>query len=111
MKLTQISLLGLALAASPLASYAGLDVNVAIGGPEIVIRSQPPAERIEVIPASPGPDFIWIRGHWSPMPPPAQVEVIGAVPYAGAVWVRGHWAWRPYLGRYAWVPGHWQAAY
>ena len=46
-----------------------------------------------------------------PPPPPPQAEVVGAAPFYGAVWVGGHWAWRPRLGTYRWVPGHWRGAY
>jgi hypothetical protein len=38
-------------------------------------------------------------------PPPPQVEVQPAVPYANAVWIEGHWAWR---GRWVWIRGHWE---
>jgi hypothetical protein len=40
-------------------------------------------------------------------PPPAErVEVVGVAPYAGAVWIGGHWRWS---GRgHVWMPGYWQ---
>ncbi|AJF00368.1 YXWGXW repeat-containing protein [Pandoraea apista] len=39
-------------------------------------------------------------------PPAARVEVVPA-PRAGYVWDPGHWRWAP--GGYVWEPGHWQA--
>jgi hypothetical protein len=42
-----------------------------------------------------------------PMPAP-RVEVVPPVPAPEYVWVPGHWAWRPGLGRYAWISGHYQ---
>ncbi len=53
----------------------------------------PPEARIEVVPVTPGPEHIWVKGHWR---------------WAGNgyEWVPGHWARRPH--RYAtWEPGHW----
>ena len=41
-------------------------------------------------------------------PPPKKVEVKPAKPYPNAVWVQGHWAYRG--GTYVWVPGHWKKA-
>jgi hypothetical protein len=40
-------------------------------------------------------------------PPPPQVEVRPALPYANGVWIEGHWAWR---GRWVWVGGRWEGA-
>src|SRR5262245_13303080 len=41
-----------------------------------------------------------------PVPPP-QVEAQPPSPGPEYVWVPGHWAWRPAFGRYVWLPGHW----
>jgi hypothetical protein len=57
-----------------------------------VITVAPPPPRVEVVPAAPGPDFIWISGLW--------------------VWGGGHYAWHPghwttaRVG-YVWAPAHW----
>jgi hypothetical protein len=45
---------------------------------------------------------------WVSIPPPAPiVEAPPPQPYVGAVWMAGFWQWRPSLGRYEWVQGHW----
>jgi WXXGXW repeat (2 copies) len=95
MKITQITLLALVCGSAPLAVGAGLDIGINIGGPEVVVRSQPPPERIETVPMSPGPGYAWIRGHW--------------------VWHREHWEWKAgYFERASqpgsvWVSGQWVA--
>ncbi|HTR98689.1 MAG TPA: hypothetical protein VML00_03000 [Bacteroidota bacterium] len=40
-------------------------------------------------------------------PPPPRREVVVASPGPGWVWARGHWGW--YNARYRWVPGRWMA--
>ena len=95
MKLAKISLMALACGALPFAARAGFEIGLNIGGPEVVVRSQPPPERVEVVPMSPGPGYIWIRGHWA--------------------WHHERWEWFP--GRwdrmaqpgYTWIPGQWVA--
>jgi hypothetical protein len=60
------------------------------------VESPPPAPppEVEVVPASPGPEFVWIAGfhRWNGH---------------GYVWVRGHYDRRP-RERAQWVPAHWQ---
>ena len=57
-----------------------------------VVYEAPPPPRVEVIPPSPGPTYVWISGFWG--------------------WSGGHYAWRPgywsgvRIG-YTWAPGHW----
>ena len=51
----------------------------------------PPPVQVEKPPPSPGPQFVWIAGHWA--------------------WQGGRWAWVP--GRWveaqgAWIPGRYQ---
>ena len=60
-----------------------------VAGPRVA----PPSPRTDVRSARPGPNHIWIQGHWK---------------WTGAryTWVTGHWVKaRP---GYVWVPGHWQ---
>ena len=58
----------------------------------IIAPGPPPGERVEVIPGTPGPGWVWVRGHWS---------------WAGQwIWIRGHWARVP-RERAVWIPGHW----
>jgi hypothetical protein len=108
MKFSRLSLLVLACAAAPVASYAGFDIGINIGGPEVVIRSQPPPDRYEDVGIAPGPGYVFIRGHWAwrhdrwdwvsgRWELPAQ---------RGAVWVSGQWVARG--GGWVWVEGHYQ---
>ena len=39
-------------------------------------------------------------------PPPVQVEVVPAAPAGDYVWVKGHWHWSAAQGQYVWVHGH-----
>jgi len=95
MKLTQVSLFALACGAAPLAAHAGVEIGLNIGVPEIIVGSQPPPLRVEAAPLSPGPGYIWIRGHWR--------------------WHHGNWDWVG--GRWefvtqpssTWIPGQWVA--
>ena len=52
----------------------------------------PPAPWREVIPASPGSQYVWIKGHWR----------WNGYKY---VWVHGYWKTIP-TGYTHWVPGH-----
>jgi WXXGXW repeat (2 copies) len=60
---------------------------------EYVVR-QPPAERAEVIPASPGRDYAWVKGHWGWRRDDYE-------------WIPGHWA-VPARGYREWVAGGWE---
>ena len=62
-------------------------------GVEYVMR-QPPVERVEVIPASPGVEYVWVGGHWG----------WARNDYA---WVPGRWV-VPARGYREWVPGRWE---
>jgi hypothetical protein len=43
----------------------------------------------------------------APDPPPApQVESPGSPPGPNAIWIPGHWQWQD--ARYQWVPGRWE---
>jgi hypothetical protein len=56
-------------------------------------QSEPPPPQVDVIPVSPGPDYLWAPGCWS---------------WNGGtrIWIGGHWAGHG-PGR-AWVGGHWR---
>ena len=62
-------------------------------GVEFVVR-EPPSDRVEVVPAAPGPDYIWIKGNW-------------AWRRGDFEWVSGRWE-RPAAGFHEWVPAHWE---
>jgi hypothetical protein len=69
------------------------------------VRTAPPPERMEAVPMSPGPGYIWARGHW-------------AWRHETWEWIPGHWnsvqpgqewipgQWVPRNGGYVWVEGH-----
>jgi hypothetical protein len=74
----------------------------------VYVVREPPPEVVETIPPSPGPQYVWVRGHyrwegseyvWVPghwqVPPQGYTE-----------WVPGHWARRD--GGWVWVEGHWR---
>lgn len=56
-------------------------------------RVAPPPLKTEVRPVKPGPNYVWISGHWK-------------WSHSRYVWVTGHWT-KPRPG-YTWVKGHWQ---
>jgi hypothetical protein len=60
--------------------------------PEVVVEQEPPAVRVELMPAPPTLEHVWIAGHWG---------------WAGHwVWVQGAWC-KPPHPHAGWVPGHW----
>src|ERR1017187_5891717 len=80
-------------------------VGASSSGPERVVGGQPPAPRLEVVPAEPGPGHIWIRGHWAWHH--ERWEWIsgrwGRVVQAGSTWVPGQWVVRP--NGWVWIEG------
>ena len=71
------------------ASVAGAQFSIGIRvGP-------PPPVRVERVPTSPGPDYIWVRGYWYADPD-------GDHHY---IWHQGYWTRPPYDGAH-WVPPH-----
>jgi WXXGXW repeat (2 copies) len=80
------------------AGFAALDACAPPPPPPpavVYVRRGPPADVVEVVPAQPSPDHVWIRGHyrWD--------GVAGAY-----VWVPGHWQLPP-QGYHRWVPARW----
>ncbi len=82
---------------------------------ESIVKVAPPAPRAEVRSVSPGPEYVWVMGHWYRINDtwtwtsgywelPAQPK---------AVWVTGHWMQKgPPLeqdGGWYWVEGYWKA--
>lgn len=70
----------------------GLSLVAGCASRTVYVPVEPPHAREEVRPASPGPLFVWVPGHWA---------------WRGNqhFWMDGHWA-KAKKGR-AWVPGHW----
>jgi hypothetical protein len=62
-------------------------------GVEYVVR-QPPAERVEVITARPGVEYVWVKGHWGWRRNDYE-------------WIPGRWA-TPERGFREWEPGRWE---
>jgi hypothetical protein len=62
-------------------------------GSEVVADQAPPDPIVEVVPASPGVDFIWIPGVW--------------IWQGRWVWTRGHWDRPPRAGM-IWAPNRYE---
>lgn len=74
----------------------------------VVVERTPPAVRIETQTVSPGPGYVWTRGHWR-WTGTDYVWVRGGWvvrPQPAAAWVEGHWVRRP--GGWVWVEGYWR---
>jgi hypothetical protein len=69
---------------------------------------EPPVTPVEVIPSSPGFDYIWVGGHWGwNVNRYAWVPGSWVVPSRGySVWVPGRWE-RDHHGWY-FIDGHWR---
>ncbi len=72
----------------------GCAAYVRPGGGVVFVARRPPEARVEVISASPGPDQVWIGGHWG---------------WRGAdyEWIPGRWE-RPASPGLHWEAGHWE---
>jgi hypothetical protein len=86
----KFALLGITLATAPVMACASAPAQ----GERVYVREGPPPVREEVIIRQPGPDYVWIRGHY----------VYGRG--GGYDWVPGRWV-RPEGRRSRWVDGHW----
>jgi hypothetical protein len=80
-----------ALALGLLATTACVPDSASVG---VTVSTPPPVARVEVIGTAPGPEYVWIGGHWR---------------WQGTeyVWVDGRWDRGP-NPRAKWVPGHWK---
>lgn len=97
----------LLLTVSALLSGCYLPPPGAVSG-RVVVREGPPPLREEIIAERPGPNFVWVRGHW--VWRDRWVWAPGhwrARPYRGAYWVRGRWDRRD-DGMWIWYRGHWR---
>ena len=75
-------LLAMALVAAATVFGADISIGIRIGPP-------PPARVVRVLPASPGPGFIWVGGYWYPSGNHYKWHegYWTRPPYEGAVWV------------------------
>ena len=75
----------------------------------VVTDQTPPPPQVEVVPAMPGPEYVWMPGYWSIGVGGGWVWIggrYGLPPRPHAVWVRGHWGRH---GRgYVWIGGRWR---
>ena len=72
----------------------------------VYVPSPPPAARVEVKSSRPGPNYVWIDGHWKWNGRRyAWVDGHWNKKKAGH-WVPGHWTKRP--RGWVYVPGHWK---
>jgi WXXGXW repeat (2 copies) len=74
----------------------------------VYVDRAPPPRRVEVIPARPGPEFVWIEGHWAWASrdyewSPGRWE---RPPRRHAHWVQGRW--HKHGHEWYWEPGHWK---
>ena len=101
----RLALIGIAVASLSLS--ACLVEHHPANAEEIAEGEAPPPDQVEVIPVSPGPEYVWVRGHWGWRG--AHYVWIGGrwgvPPRAHAAWVPGHW--RHGRHHYYWVDGHW----
>lgn len=79
--------------------------------PVYIVETPPPVQPapvVEAVPASPGPGYAWVAGHWVWNGSAWYWEAghWAEAPQTLTVWVPGCWVDGP-SGRY-WQPGHWQ---
>lgn len=107
MKREVVRLLGLITIAGFIATGCVSHRVVATPTGEVVVTSEPPAPRHEVIGVAPSPGYLWVGGYWAHRHGrwvwiPGHYE---AAPTATAHWMPGHWD-RTVSG-WIWTPGHW----
>jgi hypothetical protein len=92
------SIVALALALVPAASFAGVFISVGIA---------PPALPVYVQPVCPGDGYLWNPGYWAYRP--AGYYWVPGVwvrpPQVGLLWTPGYWGWGS--GAYLWHGGYW----
>jgi len=73
-------------------------------GAEIVTVA-PPGDQLEIVTVAPGPNHVWIKGHWAWRGRWVWEAGFWEVVRPGHRWVDGHWT--AHRHGWAWVPGHW----
>lgn len=106
MRSTQKAILAL-FAALPLTALTGCEAHI-YPARVAYYDEAPPPPRDVVVGVAPGPDFVWIGGHWyRDRDRWAWADGRwGRRPYAHARWEEGRWEHRP--RGYAWVEGRWR---
>ncbi|MBC8094644.1 MAG: YXWGXW repeat-containing protein [Akkermansiaceae bacterium] len=64
----------------------------AVAKSQFTVVSRPPLPQIELVGKPPGPDYVWMPGHWERK--------------EHWTWISGHWAQTP-RPQAAWIPGRW----
>ncbi|HTA94545.1 MAG TPA: hypothetical protein VK769_00320 [Verrucomicrobiae bacterium] len=70
--------------------------------------SEPPPAQVEIVPESPGPAYIWVKGRYE-LRADNWMWVCGRwmiAPRPHAVWIAGHWEHHPH--GFVWIGGHWR---
>ncbi len=105
------------LAGMPLAAfgYGRVGVGFNFGFPlydypppsQVVVVHQPYAA--EAVPSSPGPDYVWVAGHWEWDTPGNRWIWYGGAwqkpPTPASIWQAGYWSQQG--GNWVWVGSHW----
>lgn len=66
-----------------------------------------PPVKVEIVPESPGPNYVLVKGRWEWRDEWIWVPARWTVPPRPyAVWVAGHWEQR--TGGFVWIGGHWR---
>jgi hypothetical protein len=79
---------------APVAACVLLSLSAFGCAGSVVVRTAPPAERVEVIGVAPSANHFWVHGYW---------RWNGG----GYDWAPGRWEVR--REGYNWIPGHWRA--
>lgn len=79
-------------------AYSQVSLGIRIGAP--------PAPRVYVQPASPGPGYTWVGGYWYPVSGHYRWHAgyYSRPPYEGALWIEPHHDGQQYFA------GYWQGA-
>ncbi|MFN7942606.1 MAG: hypothetical protein U0X73_13515 [Thermoanaerobaculia bacterium] len=92
----------------PLAFTLGCFVPVR-GEADLEVGGPPPPLQHEVAPARPGPDFVWVGGHWNWVAERHDYVWVGGSwlrpPHARATWIAPRWHRRH--GHWFFVAGRW----
>jgi len=81
--------------------------QAAVEGIETAPLPEPPPAQIEIVPSSPGPDFVWVKGRYEWKEQWIWVSGRWMIPpRLNAFWVVGHW--EHHGGGTVWIPGHWR---
>lgn len=74
----------------------------------VFVQEAPPAELVEQITVSPGPDYVWTKGYWRwDNKWVWESGRWGRRPHPAAVWHDGEWVHHDRYHGWHWVHGHW----